>query len=209
LCFIEDDRVRSQFVHIAHVLERQFVAGQVEEFRRGIQFPPPRKQSVDHLRRKAGEFLDFGFPLVLHGSRRHHQHSRYPAAAAQHLRGCQGLHGFAQTHVVGDDNPSAAGCEDCATHLIGQQLRFQNSIRRVLAPAELCQKLLFEVEPFGDFVFPVDVFQHVAVNHSLQVGAAKSLDHLMKAPEMFFPEQPGRIEILAGQRLQSRRWSGG
>ena len=36
LSFIEDDEVGRQFVHVAHVFEDQFVAGEVEELGRGV-----------------------------------------------------------------------------------------------------------------------------------------------------------------------------
>src|ERR1017187_4801166 len=95
LRFIQDDEVGRQFVHVAHIFQDQFVAGKVEEFRRGIQFPPPRQQSVDYLRGKSGELFDFRFPLVFYRGRGNYQYSRNTPAAPEQFSGRQGLYRLA------------------------------------------------------------------------------------------------------------------
>jgi len=49
LRLIEDDQVGRHLLHVAHVLEHQFVTGQVEEFGRRVQTLPSRQQPVDNL----------------------------------------------------------------------------------------------------------------------------------------------------------------
>jgi len=73
---------------------------------------PPGERPVDDLRGEIRELLDFGLPLVLDGSRGHHQHSFDALAAPQEFGGGQRLHGFSQAHVVGQDHAAAAGRKD-------------------------------------------------------------------------------------------------
>ena len=121
LGFIKDDEVWREFVHVAHVFHNQFVAGEVEELRGGGQFAPPGQQSFDYLSRKSGELFDFRFPLVFYRGGSNHQHLLNAPAAAQQFGSGEGLHGFAQAHVIGQDNPAPAGGEDGAPLLVGQK----------------------------------------------------------------------------------------
>ena len=52
LRFVEDDQVRPQLVHVPHIFEDQFIAGEVEERGRSVERPAPGQQPVDDLRRK-------------------------------------------------------------------------------------------------------------------------------------------------------------
>ena len=209
LGFIEDDEVRREFVHVAHVLQDQFVAGEVEELRRGVQFAPPGQQSFDHLRRKSGELFDLRFPLVLYRGGSHHQHPLNAPAAAQHFGSGQGLNGFAQAHVIGQDHAAPASGEDGAQFLVGQKFCLQDSVQRIPSTPQLCQKLAFQIQSVGELILPVKILQHVAVDDRIEVGLTEALDHSMETPEMLRAEQAGGIEVLFGQLPQGGRWIGG
>ena len=117
-------------------------------------------------------------------------------AAAQHFSGGQGLHGLAQTHVIGQDHPAPASREDGAPFLVGQKFGLQHSIQGISSTPQLRQKLALQIESLGKFILAVEVLEHVAVDDGFQVGLAEVLDHLMKSEKMLLPQQAGRIEVL-------------
>jgi hypothetical protein len=78
-------------------------------------------------------------------------------------------------------------------------------VQGILPAVKLGEKLAFQIEPLRDFIFPVEVFEHVAVDDGFAVGLAESLDHPMKTPEMLPQQQPGWIEVLLGQLTESGR----
>ena len=137
LRLIEDDQVRAQCVHIPHILEDQFIAGEGEEGGVRVERLPPGQQPVDHLRREIRELFDFRFPLVFNGSGSDHQHSLDSLTAAQEFDRGQRLHCFPQTHIVGQDHATTAGREQGAVLLVGQKLGLQNIGNRVVPLLEL------------------------------------------------------------------------
>ena len=64
---------------------------------------------------------------------------------------------------------------------------FRTPASRVLAALELREQLAFQVQTFGHLVFPLDVFQRVAVNDRLVVRASGTLP------------APGRIAGIAAR----------
>jgi hypothetical protein len=128
-----------------------------------------------------------------------------PPAAAQQLRGGQGLHCLTQAHVIGQNHAAAAGRENGAPLLVGEQLRLQQSVQGILPAVKLGEKLAFQVESLREFIFPVEVFEHVAVDDRFAVGLAESLDHPMKTPEVLPQQQPGWIEKLLGELTECGR----
>ncbi len=87
-----------------------------------------------------------------------------------------------------------------------QELGLENAIQRILAAAEFRQKLAFILEPLGDLVFAVDVFEHIAVYDRLVVGFPELVENVSEMPELIAPQESRRVEILAGQGFQARRW---
>jgi hypothetical protein len=69
-------------------------------------------------------------------------------------------------------------------------------------------ELAFRFEALGDLVFAVDVFEHIAVDDRLVVGLAELVEDVSEMPEMLGPQDPRRVEILAGQSFQPGRWRG-
>ena len=167
--------------------------------------PPPGQRPIDDLGGQIRELLDFRLPLVLDGSRGHHQHSLDPPAPPQEFGGRQRLNGFSQAHVVGQDHAAAAGRKDGPPRLIWQELGLENAIQWILAAAEFRQELPLILQPLGDLVFPVDVFQHIAVNDRLIVGFPELVEDVSEMPEILAPQESSRVEMLNRQRVYGSR----
>jgi hypothetical protein len=116
--------------------------------------------------------------------------------------------GFAQAHVISQNHSSPASGEDGAPFLVGQKFCLQDSIQRIPSTPHLCEELAFQIQPLGEFIFPVEVFQHVAVDDRVEVGLMENLDHSIETPVVLRAQQAGWIEVLLGQLPQGRRWIG-
>ena len=64
------------------------------------------------------------------------------------------------------------------------------------ATADFRQQLPFPLQPLRNLVFAIDIFQNVAIDYGIVIGAAKDLEHPMKAPEMLAPQQSRCVEVL-------------
>ena len=79
----------------------------------------------------------------------------------------------------------------------------------MLPAAQLRQKLALHVQTRGQFVLPVQILQHVAVDDGIEVRFTEVLDDLVEVLEALLPQQAGCIEVLLGQTQQSARRIGG
>ena len=183
LGFIEDDEVRRQLVHVAHIFEDQFVAGEVEEL--WARHTVARRRGSNPSITCAGRSVNFSISVF---------HWYFTEAGAttntlwmprrrrSNFRSGERLHGLAQTHVIGQDHPAPAGGEDGTPLLVGQEFGFQDSIERIVVHAAALPEAAFQIQTLGEFVLPVEVFQHVAVDDRIQVGLTESLEHAMETP---------------------------
>ena len=124
LRLVEDDQVRTQFLHVSDVFENQLVVGESEKLRGGIHRAALRQQTFDDLHRAIGEFLDLRLPLVFHRGRRNHQHSLDSPPLTQKFGRGQCLNRFPKPHIVCQNRAPATSSKQSAADLIGQELRF-------------------------------------------------------------------------------------
>src|ERR1019366_2637302 len=92
------------------------------------------------------------------------------------------------------------------SRLVWQELGFENAIQRIVAGAEFRQELAFILQTLGDLVFPVDVFEHIAIYDGLVVGFPEFVEDVSEMPELLGPQDSRRVETLAGQGFQTSRW---
>ena len=186
--FVENYQVRAQFLNEFDIFKRQFIAGQREKRRRGVDCLTLRQRSVDHLRSHLGELLDFGLPLILDGGGRDNQHPLDSFKAAQKFSSGQRLNRLPKAHIVGEYDAPAAGGEQRAARLIWQELCFQNAGRRILSAFEFREQADFHLQAFGELVFAIEIFQHIAIDDGLIVSRAEGFQQFGKLPVALAPQ---------------------
>ena len=125
LAFVQNDQVPIHAFDRQDVAQHLLVVADGEEAIVGVLTASRRDGARDELTVAVGEAMDFVPPLRFHRRGADDQHFGNAGFAREQLRHADGLDGFAQSHVVGQNGAAGSGGEGDAVELIGQQFDFE------------------------------------------------------------------------------------
>jgi hypothetical protein len=89
--------------------------------------------------------------------------------------------------------------------LVGEQRSLEQASKRITAAPVFRQQLFLRLQPFGNFIFPVDIVQNVTVNNGVIVGFTELVHEHSEIPQAGGFQQAKIVEVFPSQRLQRRR----
>ena len=148
-----------------------------------------------HRPEATGETLYLAFPLILERGGAHHKHLRYISRLHQHLGSANGLHGLAQTHLVGNERASGGGGKAYAFSLVGIEARVQHGVEVVVAQG--CNGLLASAA----FTQLKHVLQGIVVATERPVDAAALFQQVKEVLHAMLVEDAIAVEVGGSQLL--------
>ena len=89
--------------------------------------------------------------------------------------------------------------------MVGEQSSLEHASKRIATAPVFCQQLSLELQPFGNFIFPVDIVQNITIDNGLIVGLAELVHELSEIAEAAGFQQASIVEVFPSQGLQCRR----
>ncbi len=159
LRLVQDDEVRPQAAQIFFIAQHQFVVDDVEEGRVLVKTAAGFNITLDDVDRERGKTLNLSRPLVFERSGADHQHALDIAQLVQKAAGGDGLHRFAQAHIVCQHSPAAKGQVHGTLFLVRVE-RCGEEVEGAMATLDLRQEPLFLALNGFDVLQPFQISLH-------------------------------------------------